>query len=174
MSERGAQRSGINRAFSWLKRACEITEPTDAPDRLSPLVQPAIDLFGWERLSKQVGVIEVGGDAANIAVSVPVPRGVFRLILAASIQTDDPLQIANYWIEHRVSLEGDVGISLMRPFTMGAGTQGVRVGMTGWRMMAEGDRIVGRSFPAPAVGSALELRFSFVDLSEGEYVAATG
>ncbi len=172
MSERGAQRSGINRAFSWIKRTLEITEPTDVPDRVSPLVQPSIDLFGWERLAEQVGVIETGGDNQGIVVSQLVPQGIHRLILAASVSTNDPLLAAHYWIEHRVSLTGDVDVSLMRPFTMGFDASTVRVGMSRWVLLSAGDRIAGRSFPAPAVGSTLELQFSFIDLSEGEYIAA--
>ncbi len=168
MSERGAQRSGINRAFSWLKRTLEITEPTDSPDRLSPLVQPTMDLFGWEKLSRLTPSVLAGGDNQGFILG-PISVG-YTLVAEASISQDDALGARFFWFEHRHLNLSSPSISI--PFIIGAATPDVRVGLTRWLLLSPGERIVGRCDPIPAVGSAMQMQLSVTELSEGEYVAA--
>jgi len=169
MSERGAQRSGINRAFSWIKRTLEITQPTDAPDRVSPLVQPTMDLFGWERLSRLDSVVLAGGDNQDFILG-PVSVG-YTLVVEASISQDDPLNIHIFWFEHRHLNVSSPAISV--PFVVPVvALVDVRVGLDKWLLLSPGERIVGRCTVAPSVGSAMQMQLATTEITEGEYVAA--
>ncbi len=174
MSEKGAQRSGINRAFSWLKRTLQITEPTDSPDRLSPLVQPTMDLFGWERLVQQEPVTVVGALASDTVLSAVVPEGVFRLVVDASLTHDDIAIGGRLWFEHRIARLGpvDVGVGNGTPVSLPAAGITVKHGLGRWLLLAPGDSLLGRSFPTPGAAEAITMLISSVDISEGEYIAS--
>ncbi len=174
MSEKGAQRSGINRAFSWLKRSLQITEPTDSPDRLSPLVQPSMDLFGWERLPQQEATTFLGALAADSVETLQVPDGIFRLVVNASLTHDDPLIGGTLWFEHRVDRGGALAVGLYQgvPAALLLGGITIKCGLGRMLLMSPGDRLIGRSFPAPGAAEQISMIVSSVDISEGEYVAA--
>lgn len=171
MSETG--RSGINRAFSWLKKSLQITEKTVAPDALSAVVVPSMDVFGWERIAEAQSQNLNGGLGSGTLPASLVPPDTIRVVLAASIETTDPLAL-NLWFEQRVALGGGLDISLMLPFFAGAGTNGIRVGLPRAPvLLAPSDTIVGRSLPVPAAGTRLILRWRFIDLPIGEYILGT-
>ncbi len=48
----------------------------------------------------------------------------------------------------------------------------IRHGFVGNFILLGGDRLIVRSVPAPDVASILSLRFQFVDIEQGEYIAS--
>ncbi len=171
MSE--GRHSGINRAFSWLKKTLQITEKTVAPDSLSPVVTPTMDLFGWERVADVRWDNNTGALAADIVIGALVPDEIVRIMLAASVQSDDALTAMTLWLEQRVASSAaattlDVGVA--QPFFVGVGLNEIEVPLMRPLLMAPGDRLIGRSAPAPAAGQILRLRTRFIDLPIGEYL----
>ncbi len=170
MSEKGAQRSGINRAFSWIKKVMEVTQPTDVPDRLSPLVQPTVDLFGWERYAREGGAEDIAAQgtlALNSVLLAAVPEGVLRYVMFASCSHDDPVA-GGLELSIQVRIGGlDIGIT--RPVQILASPS--RSGVERAFILQPGEQVLCRSNPAPAAGQRLFVRYRFIDLPVGEYIA---
>jgi len=168
MSE--GRQSGINRAFSWLKKTLEITEKTVSPDALSPIVVPSMDVFGWERYFECRARNVNGVAAADNVFDSSVPVDTMRLIISASVQTSDNANALHLWFEHRVT-NGGIDLAVSVPFLAPAGTAGMRVGGSDWPiLLCPGDRLAGRSSPAPAAGQNISMRIRSVDLRVGEYM----
>ncbi len=162
-------RGGINRAFSWIKKALEITEVTTVPERVIADVQPTIDLFGWERLENDVQSASSFGVNVTTTSTPPVPVGILRLILDASIETTNDVVGFTLWIE--VEQPNELPIGIMRPFDtpISAGIT-IRGGIEKTLILGPGDIMNGRCAPVSGVGSDLVLRTRFIDLPIGEYV----
>ena len=172
------RQSGINRAFSWLKRTLQITEKTVAPDFLFSGAQPVLDLFGWERLAPAIvgpggpeSLSANGADNADTAQFGVVPEGVMRLILRASMSTNDLL--TGMTLSMQVT-SGGIAVAIaaarIEPAVV-PGSEPARYPLDRWILMGPGDQLGVRSSTAPAVGSRLNIRMQFVDLDVGEYVA---
>lgn len=167
MSE--GRRSGINRAFSWLKKVTEITEKTVAPDALSPVVGPTMDLFGWERIPEAIAIANTGTNIST-QLSSAVPPETTRLVLSCSVETSNNVLALWLWMEHRVTLSG-IDVGFMNPLLTAAGTGGtMRVGANRPLLMAPGDRLIARSSAAVGAAETLSIRLRFVDLPIGEYI----
>ena len=162
MSNKG--RSGINRALSWLKKSLEITEKTTAPDSLQADVRPIIDVFGWER-HLEAQRFDLDGAATVASVLSPVtPQGIVRWYVAAAIESTDPASLT-LWINRRV-LPGNIDVGISTPQVVVAA---IPVALTRHVLLLPGETLVGRSEPAPAVATNLNLRAVFIDLPFGEY-----
>ncbi len=167
MSEKGAQRSGINRAFSWVKKVMEITQPTDVPDRVSPLVQPTLDLFGWERrIDQAANTTTTGADAADVVIAAAVPEGIVRYVLYLSASHDDP--VAGGLLLSLQVRSNAVDFGLQVPFQCLATP--ARMGLERPILLEPGQQLLCRSNPAPAALTSMFLRFRFIDLPIGEYM----
>ncbi len=169
MSETG--RSGINRAFSWLKKTLEITEKTIAPDLLLPQVRPTIDVFGWERLPEATVENRVGTAATSTVTSTLVPDDVVRVILEAQVVNSDAAIAINLWLRHRAVIGGGFEIGVSPVFEQQIGFQGAPASIDRIIVLQQGERLVGVSSPAPGAGEELTLTFRFIDLPVGEYIA---
>ncbi len=160
-----AQRSGINRALMWLRKVLQITEETDSPRVLSEKLRPVIDVFGWERRNEVAVLSFTGAAAAASVVTSPTPADVLRVITGASIESTDPALLV-MWIAKR-SEPGSVQFGLSEPFEA---VENVQIALKRQVILKPTERLVGRSDPAPAVATALTIRFEFVDLPVGEYL----
>ena len=163
-----AQRSGINRALMWLRKTLEITEETEAPQILSETLRPTIDVFGWDRLPG-VTVESRLLSNSNAVQSSTVPADVLRLVLEASVETNDTVQAFTYWVEH---IDGDFAITtgLMRPIAIPISAVSIRAGIERIVVLRPGDRIQGRCSPATGVGLNIRINTRWVELPIGEYV----
>lgn len=164
MSETG--RGGINRPFSWIKKVLEITEKTVVPDSQLPDVRATIDVFGWERL-QSVTLQTAIGTAVTTIFSTPVPDGVIRVVLAASVEHDDAVVSHTLWIdqEHDFLL-----IGVQTPRLMIGNTPPVKLGLMRRLVLRPGDRVAGQASPVTGVGIDLTLRTAFVEIPVGEYI----
>lgn len=167
----------IKRNFIWLRRVLGIIDKTTLPGDITGEVRPTIDLFGWERLAPSlVGVGPVslsadGADNTDIAQFGVVPDNLMRLILRASMSTND--LVTGMTLSMEIS-SGGISISIASAIiTPGIvpGAEPARYPLERWMLMQPGDRLLVRSSTAPAVGSRLNVRMQFVDLDFGEYVA---
>lgn len=165
-----ARRGGINRAFSWLKKILEVTEVTNVPDIVLPDVRAVADLFGWERMPEGTVVNNVGAAATNQVVSAVVPGDIVRLILEAQVVSSDAAIAQTLWINHRGLVGAGLDIGVAQPINQAIGFNGTPAVMDRIIFLQPGERIVGRSTPAPGVGEELTLTFRHIDLPIGEYI----
>ncbi len=161
-------RSGINRGLMWLRKVLEVTEETDSPQVLSEVLGPSMDVFGWERLADVQTERRVGVNVDVIEGTV-VPEGVLRLILAASVETNNGVLPFTLWIEHSDGT-GAGAIGILRPIDIPISAVPIKSGVERIHVLAPGDRLRGRSSPASGVGSDLRISSRFIELPIGEYV----
>jgi len=170
LSESGT--SGINRAFSWLKKALQITEKTVAPDSLLFDVRPTMDLFGWERFTEIEGNNASATNTFQVDGST-VPVGVLRYVLGASVETDAAVVTETIWLE--LVEETSALVGLIQPFLAiprdGAGRE-VKAALMRPIVMKPGDFLRGKCNPVLAAGEAITIREIFVDIPVGEYIPA--
>lgn len=163
------RQSGINRAFTWLKKTLQITEKTVAPDVLLTGVQPKIDVFGWERLSG-LGPASIetvtGALITDVVVLSVVPEGVARFVIYASCSHNDPGGLA---LSFQVRGSG-VDIAINADGFSAMPVQPMRVGLERNILLQPGEQLICRSNQAPAAGTSLFIRMKFVDLDPGEYL----
>ena len=162
----------VKRAFIWIRNALRIIDKTTLPGEILGEIRPTLDTFGWERLPEAQTTTFTGSAAADNVITSVVPQDVVRVILAASMQSTDATQALTEWIEIRSVLGGSLDIGISRPVLVGIGDNGTRVPLERIIYMNPGDRLVGRSSPAPAVATALQIRWLFIDLPVGEYIPA--
>ena len=74
------------------------------------------------------------------------------------------MQVRSAGIDISISLPGRVEPAVV------PGSTPIRFGLERNVLLLPGDRLIGVSLPAPAVGSALIIRFTFIDLDIGEYI----
>ncbi len=168
-----AQRSGINRSLMWLRKVLQITEETESPRVLSEIVQPAIDLFGWERLAPDLIFENTSVPNTNRVVSSTVPVDTFRLVIAASVEHADAAATNTLWIDHELT-GVTTALGVLTPFAAVGGSISIRVGLQRWIFMRGGERLSARSAPPTAVGINLTLRTAHLVIDAGEYVAPLG
>ncbi len=164
-------RSGINRGFAWLRKVLQITEETESPARLSEVVGPTMDVFGWERLA-QTGPESIeavtGTLATDIAVLTPVPAGIARFVVFASCSHNDPLGLI---IDLQVRTSGgDIGLSNTFDAVNAHTAQPTQHGLNRTILLQPGEQLICRSRSAPAAGTSLFIIYKFVDLDLGEYL----
>jgi len=161
-----AQTSGINRGLMWLRKVLQVTEETESPSVLSEIVQPSMDVFGWDRLENPE--FDTSGVAApTIVVNGPItPEGVIRLVLHASVVHTDSTLSHFLWIDKQREVTTElVGVS--NPINEVPAD--VDIGLDRWVWVEPGSRLRGRA--AVALGNgALVLDITFVDLPIGEYI----
>ncbi len=168
------QRSGINRALMWLRKTLQITEETDAPQVLSELLRPTIDVFGWERWAPQGAgnpperEVASGAAATASVVLAPVPAGIMRYYMFVSGSHNDSvvggLDLA------LICRFGGIDLAIA-PAVQGASPLLIRHGFAGVPfLLSPGQQLVMRSVPAPAGAFILTMRAQFVDVEFGEYV----
>jgi len=158
----------IRRSITWIRKSLQITEKTTNPGAVEGIIVPSIDTFGWEALEDPT-VVRTIGVAVNSIASAVVPADVLRLVLAASVQTNDTVQAFTMWIEH-VDAETNLATSVMRPVDVPISAITIRVGLERLVVMRPGDSLRGRSSPATGVGLDLRLTVRSIDLPIGEYV----
>ena len=163
----------VKRAFTWLRNTFRVIDKTTLPGEIAGTIGPTVNVFGWSRLELggPQSVNAQGADATNFVQLTAVPDGVQRLVLRASLETNDPLQTATLSIQVRsggidiaVSIPGRVEPSVV------PGSTPIRIGLERNLLLLPGEQLIGVSLPAPAVGSALILRYNFIDLDVGEYI----
>ncbi len=158
----------IRRSITWIRKALQITEKTTNPGTVDGNIVPTIDTFGWEELEDPT-VLRTIGVAVNTIASAVVPADVLRVVLGASVQTNDTVQAFTMWIEH-VDAETALAVSVMRPADLPISAVTIRVGLPRVVIMRPGDFLRGRSSPATGVGLDLRLTVRSVDLPIGEYI----
>ncbi len=169
MSERGAQRSGINKSLMWLRKVLRVTEPTDTPDRISPLLQPTIDVFGWDFPVTQLEQSITQAAGATTVTRLPTPPdGEAHYYVACDIFHDEAAvtQVVAINIENQANLQVAVSPSA------GAGT-GASVSLTRPFLVPAGSQLMGVSIAAIPAGSVFTIRGMFIRLDAGEYFGAS-
>jgi len=160
----------IKRPLIWLQTVLEILgQKTTLPESITEEVRPTVDLFGWDRHVETERTTNAGADNTNQVVSAQVPDGFVRFITAASLETTDDANALHLWMAKRTE-PGSQQVGLTRPFLAPVGTAGMEIPLERPVLLLENERLVGRSDPAPAVGSALTIIFTSVLLPFGEYV----
>ncbi len=165
-----SHRGGINRAFSWIKKVLEVTEPTTVPERVLAEVRPSLDVFGWERYEDIETETQTVADA-TAASAAAVPDGVNRLYLAAEVGTNDIVNQFTFWIE--AFPLGGVQVAITPPVTppVQDATSTIRNGgLPRPFLLGPGGRLRGRVAPATAGGATLTIRTLFIDIPFGEYI----
>ncbi len=168
MSEKGAQRSGINKSLMWLRKVLQVTEPTDTPDRISPLLQPAIDVFGWDFPITQVEqeITQAAGVTTVTRLATP-PEGEAHLYLACDISHDDPLS-------REISIQFENQANLQTALTSTVDTAaGFSVALNRPILVPAGSQLMGVSVVAIAVTEVFTIRGMFIRLDAGEYFGAS-
>jgi len=161
------QLSGINRALMWLRKTLEITESTESPRVLGEVLQPGIDVFGWERrVDQAVTESTTGGAAADVVVLTAVPDGIMRYVLYCDVSHDDP--VAGGLLLSQSVRSGGVDIALQVPTQVLA--RPVHVGLERSILLQPGELISARSNPAPAAATSMFMVYRFIDLPFGEYM----
>ncbi len=152
----------------WLRKVLQVTEETESPSRLSEIVSPAMDVFGWDRLAEVRTQDNTGAAAPATTVAAPVtPDGVLRVVFHASVRHTDTGVDHFLWID-RLEPTGGGLTGVTTPNV--AVPVGVDQGATSWIFLEPGSRLRGRSDIALVAG-ALAIDIVFIDLPIGEYIA---
>ena len=160
----------IKRAITWIRKSLQITEKTTQPGTVDGNIVPVLDTFGWERLGGEVTVRLTQGTNVNTISSAAVPADVLRVILEASVETDNGVLPFTMWIDHQ-DVEAGQPVGVMRPIDIPISALTIRCAMDRrYVVMRPGDTLIGRSSPATGAGQVLRLRERFIDLPIGEYV----
>ncbi len=168
------QLSGINRALMWLRKVMEITESTESPRVLSEVLDPVIDVFGWDRLREAETIENVGAAATAQVVSAVSPADVLRLVLTAQVESSDVAIAQDLWVAQRgvIGVQNDVAVGEIYSQAIGFAT--TPASSNRLVFLSPGERLVGHSIPAPGVGEELTMRFRMIDIPFGEYIPELG
>jgi len=165
----------IKRSLIWLRKTFRIIEETTLPGQILGEIRPTVDAMGWERRLEEVVNNSSGAAAANIAFGPETPGDVLRLVTAASVEHNDATQAIDLSIWQRTisPLFGTTDVALIDAVTIPIGRGGAINGAALLRpiVLKPGDRLIGRSFPAPAGAAILRIKMFFIDVELGEYVA---
>lgn len=153
-----------------MKKVLEITERTLSPETLGELARPTLDLFGWDRLTPE-GIPEdlnaQGTLAADLVLLAVVPDDIMRYVIYASCSHNDPVA-GGLELSLQIRIGGlDIGLSAPRQVLANPNRGGLERSI----LMQPGEALLCRSVPAPAAGTRLFVRYRFVDLPNGEYIA---
>lgn len=174
----------INRSLTWignaLNRALGVGGGgTTGPGVVPDVIVPGIDVFGWERIDQiksdvnqgAVGVQTVDPKVTVDWVAGPtfpavVPDGIVRIMLYAHMQHNDPVS-RRCWLVYLDRLtNAEVKVPVDTTDTLPAGVPAAAVRPF---ILRGGDGFLGRTI-SMAVGSAGTIRYTWLDLKEGEYV----
>jgi hypothetical protein len=159
----------IKKAITWIRRSLEIKEKTSMPGTVDDTIRTTIEAFGWERLNESEGLVTSGAGPRDNTITPVVPAEVLRLVIAASVEMDDPLGPFTLFLEHEWNSLTRTGVC--PPFTTVVNGSGVRVGLTRPIVMRPNDRFRGSCIPAIAIGANLIVRQIVIDIPIiGEYV----
>ncbi len=156
----------INRPLDWIRKVLEVTQKTSAPEAFEDQLRTTLDAFGWDRFNETQHVVN-SSVASSFVVGNPVPADTLRLILEASIETNDPAGGFSLWIVHDDTVGR--GVAVMPPVLTTA-IASVQAGMPRSLVLKSDDRLRGEMRPAAGVGLTLTLRSRFIDLPIGEYI----
>ncbi len=172
MSEKGAQRSGINKSLMWLRKVLQITQPTDTPDRVSPLLQPVIDVFGWDFPVTQVeqAITQAAGPTTVTRLATP-PVGEAHYYIAVDIFHDDAVTTGGVQIV-AINFENQLNLQTALVNSQAAGV-GVSISLDRPILVPAGSQLMGVSLTSIAVGSDFTIRGMFIRLDAGEYFGAS-
>ncbi len=158
----------IKRAITWIRKSLEITERTTNPGTVGGEIQPQLDVFGWERI-EEVTTSIASAAAVNSVTLLAVPEGFLRLVLNASVETNDTVQAFTFWMD--VLDAGSGGVTgVTRPVAIPISAVAIRSGLERPLIMQPGDTLRARCSPATGVGLLLIARQRFVNLPIGEYI----
>jgi len=160
----------VKRQFIWLRQVLELIDKTTLPGEVLGEIRVGMELFGWDRLPEVISVNNVGAAATNQVVSAVVPAQFLRLCLAAQVVSSDVAIQQRLWIAQRGVLGGQFDVGVSSPIDQAIGEAGIPAVVEKSLYMSQGERLVGRSVPAPGVGEELTLTFRHIDLPLGEYI----
>ncbi len=164
----------LKRSFIWLRNVFRVIDKTTLPGEIAGTIGPTVDVFGWERFAPALvgdgpqSQAFTGVDATDSVLTSVVPDGVMRLVMRASMSHDDPVG-TGLVMSMQVRSQGiDIAISdgIFAMFALP-----LRQGLDRMVLLAPGDRLLCRSNPAPAALTSLFIRWHFVDVPFGEYIA---
>ncbi len=162
----------IKKTILWIRKSLEIITRTNVPGSIDDRIRPTIDVLGWERYD-DVQTENVGLANSSTVEGTNVPEEVNRLYLAASVESNDIVNVFTYWIE-MFPFGGD-SVAVTAPVTPPAnrGTSFIRCGgLPHPFVVGPGGTARGRSAPATAGGTVLRVRLIFIDIPLGEYIPA--
>lgn len=162
-----SERSGINRALSWIKKVFLITEETNVPSVVGELVRPTLDVFGWERAADTEHAFLSTGGATLVTILPPVPAGEYWLVFACDVTHNDVAAkdvgiVYQNQLSNQINVKGteslllNTFISLDRPI-----------------LVSPGASLMGRSLQTIPIGKVFQIRAEFIRLPIGEYIPAS-
>lgn len=168
-------RDKVKRAFIWIRNSLRIIDRTTLPGEILGEIRPGLDVFGWDRLSpapagEGIGPTDAnaqGSLAADIVALAAVPEGVMRYVFRASCSHDDPV-VGGLTLSIQVR-NGSIDVGLNPSAVVEA--QPIRHGVERSFLLEPGEQLICRSIPAPAAAQRIFIRYRFVDIDFGEYVA---
>jgi len=160
----------IKRQFIWLRQVLELIDKTTLPGEVLGEVRVGMELFGWDRMPEATSFNNVGAAATNQVVSAIVPEGVLRLMIQAQVQSSDVAIQQRLWLAQRGVIGSGNDIAISSPIDQAVGEAGIPAALEQHVWLSQGERLVGRSIPAPGVGEELTLTFRHIDLPFGEYI----
>jgi len=171
-------RDKVKRAFVWIRQAMRITERTTLPAEILGEIRPGVDTFGWDRLSPEgsgegIGPTDANAQGALAADQIllpAVPEGIMRYVIMASMSHDDPVA-GGLTMSMQVRRSGPIDIAVDRA-VLTADPLPIRHGLNRHLLLEPGQILLARSFPAPAAGTKIFIRYRFVDIDAGEYIQA--
>lgn len=168
-----AQTNKVKRSLIWLRKTFRITDETTLPGEITGEIRPTVDALGWERRLGELVNNSSGAAAANIAFGPVTPADILRLVTAASVEHDDATQAIDLsiWVRTISQVFGSTDVAITNAVTIPIGARTI-AGAALLRpiVLKPGDRLLGRSFPAPAGAAKLRIKMLFVDVECGEYV----
>jgi len=156
--------SYIYNMFPRLHASAEDTPPRVIVDE----IQATFDVMGWRQYTNAV-ITSNALSGNDFVQGAAVAAGQMRLVLAASVETDAAGAFL-LWVEHRVDNGGDF-VGYMTPFSLPAGSPGVKVGVTRPLLMMPGDSLLGQCSPAMSTAETLTLKTRSITFGNtGEYI----
>jgi len=159
----------IKRAILWIRRALEITDKTDVPETIVNIVNPTLDVFGWERLTTRQAVQTATGAPTTTVFTAAFPitdPPVIRFIIQASITHFEAAVTRKVWLNKRQpSPVVEVGIPIDRVEI----ETNEKASMIGNTYIEQGEFLVGRTATA-LIASSFAIETEFIDLPIGEYI----
>ncbi len=172
----------INKQPRWLLKALNIapTEDTGPPNFIPDTISPAVDVLGWQRYDEilydnvtgAADVLSIFPNVNESWVSVlggfaAVPPDTLRVIYNVHTEHDDDTDRRTWLvIRDRITLAelkvANDGAGIVQPkFYPTAVTRPI--------LLRTGDTIIGR-VQALTLGNKLSMRYSWIDLTPGEYI----
>jgi len=160
----------IKRNFIWLRKVLELIDQTTLPGQVIGDVSPTMDLFGWDRIREAVVENALGAGGANIALAAVVPEDRIQVVFEASVRSSDAANAQDLWVAHRSISRTSIDVAVSPTFRQDVGFNGSHASTGRIILLSPGERLIGRSNPAPAGGNDLTLSLRSLNLPFGEYI----